>query len=1217
MLKMLKTRFVIFTFILLSIISKAQEIGFPIIRNYTPEEYNGAPQIFSVIQDNRGIMYFGSGGMVLEYDGVTWRSLTNKKQTTFLDFAKDKNGRVYVTAMDEFGYLKIDNKGSTIYQSLTKCISDSTYKIGFVWSVKITSKYVYFVTYDAILQYSSDVEKLNILKADSNDLFLDGFIYKDILYIQCSKSGLKKIEQNKVIPALQSDFFKEKNIFRTALSFNTNTLLIPTRTEGLYLYQPEKDTIPQTFTISKPEFLHNNNIYNASLFQKEYTVLGSVNKGALLIDRYGKVLQHYNENNLLQNNAIRVIMADTSQNLWLGLDNGISKTEYRLDLSYWNKNAGLKGSVYDVIRFKGTVYIATSIKLYFIDKNNQVQEVKNIPVGHNWCFLENKNINSLLAGSRYGVYEIIGDSAILICKTSHSAKMIQSTKNPNRVFSSVLPDFMSIRYEEGKWIFEGNWVGIKDQIRGVIEDENGDLWLGTYRNGVIRVTPNYDNITQPKKIRYYSMKDGFTTLSDILPFKYKNKIIWGTEKGIYFYNPQTDRFEPYCGLGNMFCDGSRSIYSLKEMPDGKIWICPKENKKADIGYLQPNNNGSFDWEFAPFRRIPEMHIESFYVEPTGIVWIGGSEGLYRYDMTKDNKNYKQSFNCLIRKVTVGRDSILYGGNIFDVSQSGFQKPTELKYEMNNLKFEFAAPFFDQEDKTLYSYKLEGNDKEWSKWSREYKKEYTNLHKGKYIFKVKARNVYDVESESSSYSFTILPPFYLAWYAYCFYFILFALLIFIVVKLYTRFLRKQKDYLKKIVRDRTHEIQEKNEELQQQKEEIQTQANLLEYLNYELEQLSIVASKADNSVIIADKFGDIFWVNNGFFKVFGYTKEEYIEIYGKNIIQNKFNEQQFQFGIQQHSSVSFETLDETKNGNKIWIQSTVTPIFDENENLQKIIIINSDVTRIKIAEEEIKQQREEILAQRNELEHINKTLEIRVQEELKKNREKEIMMVQQSRQATMGEMIGNIAHQWRQPLNAVGLLVQNIKESFDYGELSEEYLSEKTKKVMQIIMFMSQTIEDFRNFFRTDKEKKMFSVKETCIRTLSFVEGAFKNNNIKVILEIQDGVEINGFPNEFAQVLLNILNNAKDAFIENNIAERTLIIKSFILEDKVVVTIADNAGGIPEHIINQIFDPYFTTKDSKNGTGLGLYMSKTIIEKNMEGALNVQNINNGAEFTIIV
>ena len=233
------------------------------------------------------------------------------------------------------------------------------------------------------------------------------------------------------------------------------------------------------------------------------------------------------------------------------------------------------------------------------------------------------------------------------------------------------------------------------------------------------------------------------------------------------------------------------------------------------------------------------------------------------------------------------------------------------------------------------------------------------------------------------------------------------------------------------------------------------------------------------------------------------------------------------------------------------------------------------------------------------------------------REKERMLIQQSRLAAMGEMIGNIAHQWRQPLNNLGLIVQQLPIFHDYGELSGEFLDESVQQAMDIIQHMSKTIDDFRNYFRPNKEKVEFRVRDTIDTTLSLIKDSFKNRYISIDVVATDDPVIYGYRNEFAQVLLNILNNARDIITERDIDDPRVTIMIFSEGGRAVVTIADNAGGIPEEIRGKIFDPYFTTKGPQSGTGVGLFMSKAIIEKNMGGRLTARNIADGAEFMIEV
>ncbi len=266
---------------------------------------------------------------------------------------------------------------------------------------------------------------------------------------------------------------------------------------------------------------------------------------------------------------------------------------------------------------------------------------------------------------------------------------------------------------------------------------------------------------------------------------------------------------------------------------------------------------------------------------------------------------------------------------------------------------------------------------------------------------------------------------------------------------------------------------------------------------------------------------------------------------------------------------------------------------------------------------------EVKLKHNELQHLNRELEQRIQEEMLKRQQKEQMLIQQSKMAAMGEMIGAIAHQWRQPLNAVGLIVQDLEDAYEYGEIDKEYIQRAVNDTMKQIQFMSKTIDDFRNFFRPAKEKEIFNCFKAIQSALSIVNAQLTNNTISVKLTAHNEQElyITGFSNEFKQAMLNIINNAKDAITENRKQSYSAHVKGEISIDvskennKIVVIIADNGGGIDKDIIDRVFEPYFTTKDQGKGTGIGLYMSKTIIERSMNGKLDVRNVNNGAEFRI--
>lgn len=230
-------------------------------------------------------------------------------------------------------------------------------------------------------------------------------------------------------------------------------------------------------------------------------------------------------------------------------------------------------------------------------------------------------------------------------------------------------------------------------------------------------------------------------------------------------------------------------------------------------------------------------------------------------------------------------------------------------------------------------------------------------------------------------------------------------------------------------------------------------------------------------------------------------------------------------------------------------------------------------------------------------------------------EKEKMLVHQSKLASMGEMIGNIAHQWRQPLTHLSTILISLELYFERGKLSKEKLASKIQEANGQIAYMSNTIDDFRNFFASGKEKTTFSIQNCMEKVLSLMHSSFKHNNIEYTLTVNEDSSIFGYENEISQVILNILSNAKDALLQRKIAKPLIQIKISKENDRTLIDIEDNAGGIQVEPIEKVFEPYFSTKHASSGTGIGLYMSKTIIEKNSHGKLCVKNSESGAIFSI--
>ena len=297
------------------------------------------------------------------------------------------------------------------------------------------------------------------------------------------------------------------------------------------------------------------------------------------------------------------------------------------------------------------------------------------------------------------------------------------------------------------------------------------------------------------------------------------------------------------------------------------------------------------------------------------------------------------------------------------------------------------------------------------------------------------------------------------------------------------------------------------------------------------------------------------------------------------------------------------------GSHVWLETHAVPFRDDSGKIISLLGVTRDIT------EQVLTQM--ALAEKQRLlNELNLSLEQRIADAVLESREKDRILIQQGRQAAMGEMIGNIAHQWRQPLNTLGLIVQELQMTYGHDEFNKETLGINCSKAMSLINHMSRTIDDFSNYFKPTKEKTLFNVNNAVAKTLALIEPSLKSLNIQVELSATDDTNVFGYANEYPQVLLNILLNCRDAFEGSRLeGPRVIKIAVFKENDKSVVTVADNAGGIPEAVLDKIFDPYFTTKGPDKGTGIGLYMAKIIIEKNMGGTLAVRNTADGAEFRV--
>ena len=384
---------------------------------------------------------------------------------------------------------------------------------------------------------------------------------------------------------------------------------------------------------------------------------------------------------------------------------------------------------------------------------------------------------------------------------------------------------------------------------------------------------------------------------------------------------------------------------------------------------------------------------------------------------------------------------------------------------------------------------------------------------------------------------------------------------------------------------------------------------------------------ENSNIVSktDTAGFITFVNDEFCKISGYTKNELI---GKNhnIVRHPdIPESNFKLlwdTINAKKTFKSTVKNRAKDGSDFYLNTTITPILDENGDIEEFIAIRYDVTKeieLKIALQNQERELERrVIEQTQKLQELNHTLESRIEEEIKKNGEKQKILFMQSRFASLGQMIANIAHQWRQPLAELNLTLFNMKRSSLNGTPKE--MESYYKESKKIIKNMSNTIEDFSNFFNPNKPKRTFYISNAINDALDIMKKMIIKRGIIVTKEFKKA-RVVGVSNELTQVIINLIQNSKDAFKINNISNPTIKITLLKISTQnssyAKICFIDNAGGINKQNLEKIFEPYFSTKHPNMGTGIGLFMSRMIIQKSLSGIMNVDNYKDGTKFTITI
>lgn len=373
---------------------------------------------------------------------------------------------------------------------------------------------------------------------------------------------------------------------------------------------------------------------------------------------------------------------------------------------------------------------------------------------------------------------------------------------------------------------------------------------------------------------------------------------------------------------------------------------------------------------------------------------------------------------------------------------------------------------------------------------------------------------------------------------------------------------------------------------------------------EVFRLSQAVNHSADSITITNPEGTILYANPAFFQLTGYSYEDVIGN-RHNIVNSGVHEKGFFEDLWRQitsGGIYKGTITNKRKDGEIYHElKTIVPLLDDKHNIINYIATGKDITQQIFAE--------------NELKELNKSLEDRVLKEVEKNRAKDKVLHEQSRRSSMGELLVNIAHQWRQPLNSIGLIVQNLEDAFEYEELTKEGMKESSEQILETLDKLSNIISQFTSFYEKSPTYKNFFIKNALDKAISLVGYSLDERGVKVDSNIEEKLKVYGNENEFAQIFINILTNAKDISKERNITNPKVFISVYREKDEKIIKIIDNLGGAKDEIIEKIFDPYFTTKFKGEGVGMGMYVVRETVEYKMKGSITASNGHKGLEITI--
>jgi len=785
-------------------VEKEQGIPFP-YAHYSSEAYEEHPQNWDIVQDDRGIIYVANNNGVLEYDGETWRTIEIQTDAFVRSLAADS--AIYVGGTGNFGVLRPDSVGALRYVSLSDDLPAEERNFGDVWNTHATEEGVYYQANSRLFRWDGD----EIESWESEEGFHTSFAVRGRFFVRDFGQGLLEMKGDSLRPVPRGDAFEGTPIYMMA-PHPGGRILVGTQNRGLLLYDGER---LESFAPDATPYLQEQNFYHGTALPDGRYALATLGGGVVLMDRNGGVDQVLDDE--LPDGVVNRLYAEEEGTLWMALNNGgVFRGNVRNAVSLYDDRLGLKGLVEDVERIDGRLHVATSAGLYNLVSSEQ----KGIPVA-GWTFRRNGSITlgrELLSKQEEAL--LASQEAIFQWQGEEWTKEIEKEAfdlhvgiEGEVVYAGLTEGLLLIRPAGGRWLSQ-SVVGIEDEIRVVLEEEPGTLWVTNKRGEVGRLYLSEDR-TRVRAEKWFGADYGLseelkhlTRIGDAVYVVSKEKVFRVRKRnGEEVLERVSDLLPPDTAAAEL------KIQTLKEGPNGDLWFA-----RGDRVYRgRKTGRGDYDWTSVSALHVPKDDINRIYLEKDGVVWFGSGKRLFRYDSNAATAPppREEAFRVLVRKVsTVGTRRTLYGGAPLAPSDSVLSVP----YAANDFRVEVAAPFYGATGEREYQFRLAGRDAEWSEWRDAPRMTYTNVWEGNYRVKVRARTETGRVSRAASFSLHVYPPWYRTVWAYLVYAGLVGLVAFSGYRLYRlRQIRQEaRERAEKLRREReaNQRLEEANERLRE-------------------------------------------------------------------------------------------------------------------------------------------------------------------------------------------------------------------------------------------------------------------------------------------------------------------------------------------------------------------------------------------------------------------